>query len=97
MEKGSFAATRCQILTKQTANQVMTGDKYIGVMLDNKLSFNQHIDEIVNKTSKLSNLCRRNLHMTCAININQRTSLQDHSPPTYRLRIHRLEYSFISI
>ena len=38
-------------------------DKYIGVILDNKLSFNQHIDEIVNKTTKLLNLCRRNLHM----------------------------------
>ena len=63
MEKGSFAATRCHILTKQTANQVMTGEKYIGVMLDNKLSFNQHIDEIVNKTRKLLNQCRRNLHM----------------------------------
>ena len=38
-------------------------DKYLGVILDNKLSFNQHIDEIVNKTTKLLNLCRRNLHM----------------------------------
>ena len=27
-------------------------DKYLGVILDNKLSFNQHIDEIVNKTLK---------------------------------------------
>ena len=38
-------------------------DKYLGVILDNKLPFNQHIDEIVNKTTKLLNLCRRNLHM----------------------------------
>ena len=38
-------------------------DKYRGVILDNKLSFYQHIDEIVNKITKLLNLCRRNLHM----------------------------------
>ena len=38
-------------------------DKYLGVILNNKLSFNQRIDEIVNKTTKLLNLSRRNLHM----------------------------------
>ena len=41
----------------------ISSDKYLGVILDNRLSFNSHIDEIVSKATKLLNLCRRNLHM----------------------------------
>ena len=41
----------------------ITSDKYLGVILDNKLSFNLHVDYIINKATKLLNLCRRNLHM----------------------------------
>ena len=41
----------------------VTSDRYLGVILDNKLNFNKHIDEITNKATKLLNLCRRNLHM----------------------------------
>ena len=37
-------------------------DKYLGVVLDNRLSFNKHTDEIAKKTNYL-NLCRSNLHM----------------------------------
>lgn len=38
-------------------------DKYLGVIIDNKLSFNEHVDYITNKATKLLNLCRRNLYM----------------------------------
>ena len=38
-------------------------DRYLGVILDNKLSFNSHIDTICRKATNLLNLCRRNLHM----------------------------------
>ena len=38
-------------------------DKYLGVILDNKLSFNEHVDAICKKATNLLNLCRRNLHM----------------------------------
>ena len=41
----------------------ITSDKYLGVILDNRLSFNEHIDAITSKATKLLNLCRRNLHM----------------------------------
>ena len=44
----------------------VTSDRYLGVILDNKLNFNKHIDEITNKATKLLNLCRRNLHM-CSV------------------------------
>ena len=33
------------------------------MILDNKLSFNQHVDAICKKATNLLNLCRRNLHM----------------------------------
>ena len=41
----------------------ISSDKYLGIILDNKLSFNNHVDQIVSKATKLLNLCRRNLHM----------------------------------
>ena len=41
----------------------ISSDKYLGVILDNRLSFNNHVDQIVSKATKLLNLCRRNLHM----------------------------------
>lgn len=41
----------------------VTSDRYLGVILDNKLNFNKHIEEITNKATRLLNLCRRNLHM----------------------------------
>ena len=46
-----------------TALEEIKSDKYLGIILDNKLSFNQHTDGIVKKTSTLLNLCRRNLYM----------------------------------
>ena len=45
-------------------------DKYLGVVLDNRLSFNNHTDEITKKATNLLNLCRRNLHM-CHQNIKE--------------------------
>ena len=36
---------------------------YLGVIIDNKLNFNQHIDDMSRKATNLLNLCRRNLHM----------------------------------
>ena len=38
-------------------------DRYLGVTLNSKLNFNQHIDGITNRAMKILNLCRRNLHM----------------------------------
>ena len=46
-----------------TPLEEITSDKYLGVILDNKLSFNQHVDAITKKATNLLNLCRRNLHM----------------------------------
>ena len=37
-------------------------DKYLGVVLDNRLSFNNHTDDITKKATNLLNLCNR-LHM----------------------------------
>ena len=45
-------------------------DRYLGVILDNKISFNSHIDAICKKATNLLNLCRRNLHM-CSANIKE--------------------------
>ena len=36
---------------------------YLGVIIDNKLSFNQHIDDMSKKVTNLLNLCHCNLHM----------------------------------
>lgn len=44
-----------------TKLEEISHDKYLGVILDNKLSFNQHVDAISNKATRLLNLCRRNL------------------------------------
>ena len=38
-------------------------DSYLGIIIDNKLNFNQHIDDMSKKATNLLNLCRRNLHM----------------------------------
>ena len=38
-------------------------ESYLGVLIDNKLSFNQHIDDMSKKATNLLNLCHRNLHM----------------------------------
>ncbi len=46
-----------------TPLEEIESDRYLGVILDNKLSFNSHIDEITKKATNLLNLCRRNLHM----------------------------------
>ena len=40
----------------------VTSDRYLGVILDNKLSFNEHVETITNKATLLK-LCRRNLFM----------------------------------
>ena len=36
--------------------------KYLGVIIDNKLSFKQHIQEKTRKATKVLNMLRRNLH-----------------------------------
>ena len=41
----------------------VTSDRYLVVILDNKLSFNEHVDTIAKKAPLLFNLCRRNLYM----------------------------------
>ena len=38
-------------------------ESYLGVIIDNKLNFNQHIDDMSKKATNLLNLCCRNLHM----------------------------------
>ena len=38
-------------------------ESYLGVIIDNKLNFNQHIDDMSKKATNLLNLCHRNLHM----------------------------------
>ena len=38
-------------------------ESYSGVIIDNKLNFNQHIDDMSKKATNLLNLCRRNLDM----------------------------------
>ena len=38
-------------------------ENYLGVMLDNKLSFDQHIDEMSKKATNLLDLCCCSLHM----------------------------------
>ena len=38
-------------------------ESYLGVIIDNKLNFNQHIDDMSKKATNLLNLCRRNLHI----------------------------------
>ena len=46
-----------------TPLEEITSDRYLGVILDNKLDFNEHIATITSKATKLLNLCRRNLNM----------------------------------
>ena len=36
---------------------------YLGVVIDNELSFNQHINDMSKKATNLLNLCRHSLHM----------------------------------
>ena len=38
-------------------------DRYLGVILDYRLDFNQNADEVTRKVTKVLNLCRRNLYM----------------------------------
>ena len=38
-------------------------ERYLDVIIDNKLNFNQHIDDMSQKVTNLLNLCCRNLHM----------------------------------
>ena len=38
-------------------------ESYLGVVIDNKLNFNQHVDDMPKKATNLLNLCHRNLHM----------------------------------
>ena len=46
-----------------TTLEEITSDKYLGVILDNKISFNQHVDAICKKATNLLNLWRQNLCM----------------------------------
>ena len=57
-------------MTAFTHLEDIQSDKYLGVVLDNRLSFNNHTDEITKKATNLLNLCRRNLHM-CHQNIKE--------------------------
>ena len=45
------------------ALEVIASDKYLGVILDSKLTFNQHVESICAKATRILNLCRRNLSM----------------------------------
>lgn len=45
------------------ALEVIASDRYLGVVLDSKLSFNHHVEAICAKASRMLNLCRRNLTM----------------------------------
>ena len=38
-------------------------ESYLGVIIDNKLNFNQHIDDMSQKAINLLNLCHHDLHM----------------------------------
>ena len=38
-------------------------ESYLGIIIDNKLSLNQHIDDFSKKSTNLLNLCHRSLHM----------------------------------
>ena len=38
-------------------------ESYLGVMIDNELCHNQHIDDMSKKATNLLNLCRCSLHM----------------------------------
>ena len=38
-------------------------ESYLGVIIDNELNFNQHVDDMSKKATNLLNLCRHNLHM----------------------------------
>ena len=40
-----------------------TSECYLGVIRDDKLNFNEHVNHISNKATKLLNLCCRNLYM----------------------------------
>ncbi|KAJ8029721.1 hypothetical protein HOLleu_29186 [Holothuria leucospilota] len=58
----------------------VTSDRYLGVILDNKLNFNiKHIEEITNKATRLLNLCHRNLSYMCSREIKTTAMLL--SPP----------------
>ena len=48
---------------KYTALETIDSDKYLGVTLDHRLTFNEHIDSITKKATSVLNICRRNLHM----------------------------------
>ena len=50
--------------------ELIVSDKYLGVHLDNKLTFNTHIAETTKKATKLLNLCRRSLNM-CPPNVKE--------------------------
>ena len=39
----------------------VASDRYLGVILDNKLNFNKHVDEITKKATKLFNFCQTNM------------------------------------
>ena len=43
--------------------EVITSDRYLGIILDSRLSFNQHVKAICSKASRILDLCRRNLVM----------------------------------
>ena len=43
--------------------EVINSDKYLGIILDSKLTFNEHVDSICSKATRILNLCRRNLSM----------------------------------
>ena len=45
------------------ALEVIASDRYLGIILDSKLTFNEHVESICAKATRTLNLCRRNLSM----------------------------------
>ena len=63
----AFQATGISMSNSEFCDlEEITSARYLGVILDSKLNFNAHVDEITKKATKLLNLCCRNLHMCSA-------------------------------
>ena len=43
--------------------KLINSEKYLGITIDSKLNFNNHIENVCSSATKILNLCRRNLHM----------------------------------
>ena len=65
-----------EILQVRPPNQSFTSlvDWYLGVILDNKLSFNEHVDTVTKKATNLLKLCRKN-PWACAISRSKKQQI----------------------